>query len=61
MFFKYASNLLQNIANECLLKSFACKDDEVADLYRNISNRLNGLVLRMGVEHVSGAVNTEDD
>ena len=54
MFFKYASNLLQNISNECMLKSFACKDEEVSVMYRNIANRIDGLIRRMKVEDDGG-------
>lgn len=50
MFFKYASNILQNISNECMLKSFACADGEKASLYRNISDRIEGLISRIRVE-----------
>ena len=54
MFFKYASNLLQNISNECMLKSFACKDEEMSAMYRNISSRIDGLIRRMKVEDDGG-------
>lgn len=61
MIFKYASNLLQNISNECILKSFACKDDELAGLYRSISSRIDGLILRIGVESLGKNVIPEND
>jgi len=61
MFFKYASNLLQNISNECMLKSFACKDDEAATLYRNIASRIDRLIRRIGVENSSGTATIEND
>jgi len=61
MFAKYASNLLQNISNECMLKSFACEDDEAAALYRSISSRIDGLIRRIGVENSGGAALTDND
>jgi hypothetical protein len=61
MLFKYASNLLQNISNECKLKSFACKDDEVSVLYQNIASRIDGLICRLGVEEVGGNVISDND
>jgi hypothetical protein len=54
MFAKYASNLLQNVSNECMLRSFACADDDAAALYRNISSRIDGLIRRIGVENILG-------
>ena len=61
MFFKYASNLLQNISNECMLRSFACEDDEAAALYRNIASRIDGLIRRIGVESTSRNAFIEND
>lgn len=61
MFFKYASNLLQNISNECKLKSFACKDDDIALIYRNIASRIDNLIRRIGVEDASGKSFTNND
>ena len=61
MFAKYASNLLQNISNECMLRSFACRDDEDAALYRNIANRIDGLIRRIGVESTGGTVLIDND
>lgn len=61
MFFKYASNLLQNISNECMLRSFACEDDEAAALYRNIASRIDGLIRRIGVESTGGTALIEND
>jgi len=61
MFFKYASNLLQNVSNECMLKSFACEDDEIASLYRSIASRIDGLIRRIGVESTSSASSIIDD
>lgn len=50
MFFKYASNLLQDLSNDCLLKSFACKNEEDSKLYLDISRRIDRLITRIGVE-----------
>lgn len=61
MFFKYASNLLQNISNECMLKSFACEDDEIASLYRSIAGRIDGLIRRIGVENTGRTAFIEND
>jgi hypothetical protein len=61
MFLKYASNILQNISNECMLKSFACRDEDAADLYRNISSRIDGIVRRITVESVSGTATIDND
>jgi hypothetical protein len=61
MFFKYASNLLQNISNECMLKSFACEDDDAAALYRNISSRIDGLIRRIRVESTGGNAVIDND
>ncbi|MCK9567659.1 hypothetical protein M0R72_01755 [Candidatus Pacearchaeota archaeon] len=61
MFFKYASNLLQHVSNECMLKSFACKDDDAVALYRNISSRIDGLIRRIGVENTGEIATIEND
>lgn len=61
MFFKYASNLLQNISNECMLKSFACKDEDDVVMYRNISSRIDRLIRRIGVESSGGNATIEND
>lgn len=50
MFFKYASNLLQDLSNDCLLKSFACKNEEDSKLYLDISRRIDRLITRIVVE-----------
>jgi hypothetical protein len=50
MFFKFASNILQEISDECMLKAFACENPETARLYESISNRLDWLIARIGVE-----------
>jgi hypothetical protein len=61
MFFKYASNILEHISNECMLRSFACKDDEAASLYRNISERIDGVIRRIAVEGSSGLEVIDND
>ncbi len=53
MFLKYASNILQDISDECMLKSFSCKNEEDAELYRDVSRRIDWLITRIGVEEVA--------
>lgn len=50
MFFKYASNILQEISDECMLKSFSCTNAEDASLYKKIAERIDALILRMAKE-----------
>ena len=61
MFLKYASNLLQNISNECMLKSFACKDEAAIAMYRSIASRIDNLIRRIGVENASGKSFIDND
>jgi hypothetical protein len=61
MFFKFASNILQKISNECMLKSFACIDEDAAAMYRNISGRIDNLIRRMGIETIGGTEIITDD
>lgn len=55
MFLKYASNLLQDISDDCMLKSFACQNDEDSKLYCDISRRIDWLITRIGVEEAMKA------
>jgi hypothetical protein len=50
MFFKYASSVLQEISDECMLKSFACENREIARIYEGISSRIDWIITRIGVE-----------
>jgi hypothetical protein len=50
MFLKYASNLLQDLSNDCMLKSFACKNEEDSLMYRDVARRVDWLIARIGVE-----------
>jgi hypothetical protein len=50
MFAKYASNILKSISNDCLLKSFACKNEDDSQMYASISSRIEWLINRLGVE-----------
>jgi hypothetical protein len=50
MFKKYAYNVLQDLSNECLLKSLASKDLEVSEVYQNISRKIDWMVRKLGVE-----------
>lgn len=50
MFLKYASSLLRDISNECMLKSFSCSNEDDLKLYRDISHRIDWLITRIGVE-----------
>lgn len=61
MFSKYASNLLQNIHDECMLKSFSCTDDGLASIYRSISDKIDGLIRRIRVESSSQVSLIEHD
>jgi hypothetical protein len=60
MFLKYASNLLQDISDECMLKSFACNNEEDSKLYRSISQRIDRLITRIGVEESVKAASKSD-
>jgi ferritin-like protein len=44
MFAKYASNLLQGIQEECILKALASKNKEDANEYYKIAERINNLI-----------------
>lgn len=57
MFSKYASNLLQNVYNECMLKSFACADEQLASLYRNIARRVDDLIRRININNTHESKN----
>lgn len=50
MFFKYASNILQDLSDECMLKSFSCENQEDAKLYKSIARRVDWLITQIGVE-----------
>lgn len=50
MFFKFASNILQDLSNECRLKSFATLNAEDAKMYEDISKRLDALVENIEVD-----------
>ena len=50
MFFKYASNILQEVSDECMLKSFSCENQEDARLYKSIAQRVDWLITQIGVE-----------
>lgn len=50
MFFKYATNVLQEISDECMLKAVGCKDPKEAYRYRNIARRIDNVINRMAVE-----------
>lgn len=56
MFLKYASNILQDISDECMLKSFACQNDDDAKLYCDVSRRIDWLITRIGVEEMANAL-----
>ena len=61
MFYKFASNILRDIADKCLLKSFATSDKDVAEMYSGISNRIEGLLARMGVEEKAQAISKDNE
>ncbi len=60
MFLKYASNLLQDLSNECMLKSFACKNEEDTKLYQNISRKIDWIITRIGVEEAVKVASKSD-
>lgn len=60
MFLKYASNLLQDISDECMLKSFSCNNEEDSKLYRSISQRIDRLLTKIGVEEAVKATLKND-
>ena len=57
MFYRYASNLLKNISNECMLKSFASKDEDISSMYNKIAIKIENLIRRMGVESPKENIN----
>ena len=59
MFNKFASNVLQDISDECMLKSFACADEEKAELYRSVSSRIDWVIGKLGVEQTKTEANKE--
>lgn len=50
MFFKYASNILNDIHDRCLLKSFATKNEDDAVLYRKIAHNIKLCANMISVE-----------
>lgn len=48
MFLKYASNVLQELSDECTLKSYACKNSDDAELYRSIATRIDWIITKIG-------------
>jgi hypothetical protein len=44
MFTKYASNLLQGIYEECMLKALSCKNKQKAQDYYNIAERIDKII-----------------
>jgi len=61
MFRKFASNILKEVSDECVLKSFSCRNEEDREIYKNIANRIDWLVRRIGVEEALKSVNKEHD
>jgi hypothetical protein len=41
---------MQDVSDECMLKSFASKNREDADMYNRIASRIDWLIRRIGVE-----------
>lgn len=54
MFYKYASNILKDLSDKCLLKSFACGNEDDAKMYKSISERIDTLIGKIGVERLNG-------
>ena len=51
MFYKFASNILRELSDECALRSFATKDPELKKIYSSISSRLNWVLKKTEVEN----------
>jgi hypothetical protein len=50
MFAKFASTTLQELADKCLLKSFACENKDDAKMYKVISDKANYISAKLEVE-----------
>jgi hypothetical protein len=53
MFYKFASNILRDVVNECELKSFSVKDEDLRKIYCKIAEKLNWVIEKLGVENPS--------
>lgn len=61
MFLKFASNILQEVSDECVLKSFSSPNEEDREMYKNIANRIDWLIRRIGVEEALKSTNNGND
>lgn len=50
MFKKYASNILIDLSNECIIRSLSSNNPDEKDLYRKISNKIEMILFKLGVE-----------
>jgi hypothetical protein len=50
MFKKFASNILQDLSDECHLKSFVAKHPEDQEMYRSIAERIDLVIKKLAVE-----------
>lgn len=61
MFLKFASNILQEVSDECTFKSFSSKNEDDREMYKNITSRIDWLIRRIGVEEAVKVANQEHD
>jgi len=59
MFYKYASLILQEISDECMIKSFTSGNVDDSNMYRKIAGKVDRLLQRIGVED-TGRVTVPD-
>jgi hypothetical protein len=61
MFYKYASLILQEISDECMIKSFTSGNVDDSNMYRKIAGKVDALIQRIGVETPRKAQLSEHD
>ena len=60
MFYKYASNVLQELSDECMLRSYGCKNSNDAELFKSISHRIDWVITKIAVEKTGTLPNKTD-
>jgi hypothetical protein len=48
MFNKFASNILQDVYNECIFRSLSCKNEEDSVLYKKIAEKIYYVMEKLG-------------
>lgn len=61
MFYKYASLILQEISDECMIKSFTSGNVDDSNMYRKIAGKVDRLIQRIGVEDTGRTAVTDHD